>query len=56
MIRNAVKEDLCAEELGMQVFLLTDTPILRDGFSLDSCEHGDFQALWQKFWRLPARQ
>ena len=56
MIGNDVKEDLCAEALGMQVFLLTETPILRDGFSLDSCEHGDFQALWQKFWRLPARQ
>ena len=56
MIGNDVKEDLCAEALGMQVFLLTETPILRDGFSLDSCEHGDFQGLWQKLWRLPARQ
>lgn len=56
MIGNDVKEDLCAEALGMQVFLLTETPILRDGFSLDSCEHGDFQGLWKKFWRLPARQ
>jgi len=56
MVGNDVKEDLCAEALGMQVFLLTETPILTDGFLLDSWEHGDFQALWEKFRYLKAKQ
>lgn len=55
MVGNDVKEDLCAEALGMQVFLLTETPILTDGFLLNSCEHGDFQALWEKIQRLEAK-
>ncbi|MDD5919872.1 MAG: HAD family hydrolase, partial [Oscillospiraceae bacterium] len=48
MVGNDVKEDLFAEARGMQVILLNETPILTDGFLLNSCEHGDFQALWEK--------
>lgn len=50
MVGNDVREDMVAEALGMEVFLLTDCIINPEGQSLDHWPHGDFAALqtWMK--------
>lgn len=45
MVGNDVGEDMIAEKLGMQVFLLTDCLINKNGEDLDAYPHGDFSAL-----------
>lgn len=45
MVGNDVGEDMVAEGLGMQVFLLTDCLINRDGKDISAYPHGDFSDL-----------
>lgn len=45
MVGNDVKEDMVAKALGMQVFLLTDCLINKDGEDLSNYPHGDFNQL-----------
>jgi FMN phosphatase YigB (HAD superfamily) len=45
MVGNDVREDMIAGELGMQVFLLTDCLINKDGEDISRYPHGDFSAL-----------
>lgn len=49
MVGNDVAEDMVARELGMQVFLLTDCLINREGKELASYPHGGFGELME-FW------
>ena len=45
MVGNDVGEDMVAEKLGMQVFLLTDHMINKAGEDINAWPHGDFDAL-----------
>ena len=45
MVGNDVGEDMIAESLGMQVFLLTDCLINRDGSDISRYPHGSFPEL-----------
>lgn len=45
MVGNDVREDMIAKSLGMQVFLLTDCVINKDGRDLDEFPHGSFDEL-----------
>ncbi len=45
MVGNDVAEDMIAQTLGMQVFLLTDCLINKPGKDLSAYPHGDFDAL-----------
>lgn len=45
MVGNDVGEDMIAEALGMQVFLLTDCLINRDGSDISRYPHGSFPEL-----------
>ena len=45
MVGNDVQEDMIARDLGMQVFLLTDSLINRTGESIDQYPHGSFPEL-----------
>ena len=45
MVGNDVQEDMVAETLGMQVFLLTDCLINRTGEDISRFPHGGFQEL-----------
>lgn len=49
MVGNDVAEDMVAGELGMQVFLLTDCLINREGKDLSAYPHGGFEEL-MAFW------
>ncbi len=53
MVGNDVREDMIAQQLGMQVFLLTDCLINPDNSPLDSYPHGDFQQLCAYLEQLP---
>lgn len=45
MVGNDVQEDMVARSLGMQVFLLTDCVINRDGSDISQFPHGGFNEL-----------
>ena len=45
MVGNDVGEDMVAEVLGMQVFLLTDCMINKQNVDISRYPHGDFAAL-----------
>ena len=45
MVGNDVREDLVTETLGMQVFLLTDCMINKDGKDISGYPHGGFPEL-----------
>lgn len=45
MVGNDVSEDMVAEELGMEVFLLTDCLINKDGADISRYPSGGFEAL-----------
>ncbi len=45
MVGNDVREDMVAEQLGMEVFLLTDCVINPDSLPTQQWPHGDFAAL-----------
>ena len=45
MVGNDVDEDMCAGEIGMQSFLVTDCLINRHGKSIDRYPHGDVPLL-----------
>lgn len=45
MVGNDVQEDMMARNLGMQVFLLTDCLINRDGTDISQFPHGGFNEL-----------
>lgn len=45
MVGNDISDDMPAQELGMQVFLLTDRLVNRKNLPLDIYPHGDFAAL-----------
>lgn len=53
MIGNDVQEDMVAGQLGMELFLLTDCLINRDGTDISQYPHGDFTALQERLNRLP---
>ena len=46
MVGNDVREDMVAQELGMQVFLLTDCLINRDDKDITAYPHGGFDELF----------
>ncbi|MCM1131751.1 MAG: HAD family hydrolase [Roseburia sp.] len=46
MIGNDVLEDMVAQKLGMQVFLLTDCLINKDNVDISVFPHGDYKALF----------
>ena len=52
MVGNDVTEDMAAQALGMQVFLLTDCLINRDGKDISVYPHGSFDALSAHISRL----
>ncbi len=52
MVGNDTGEDMTAETLGMDVFLLTDCLINKSGADLDRWPHGDFAALQDWLRRL----
>ena len=45
MVGNDVDEDMVAEKLGMEVFLLTDCMINKHNVDIEKYPHGDFDAL-----------
>jgi FMN phosphatase YigB (HAD superfamily) len=45
MVGNDVSEDMIAEQLGMQVFLLTDCIINKGEKDIDLYPHGSFEEL-----------
>lgn len=47
MVGNDVREDMVAQQLGMQVFLLTDCIINKAGADISAYPHGGFDALAQ---------
>lgn len=47
MVGNDVSEDMVAQQLGMQVFLLTDCMINKAGADISAYPHGGFDALTQ---------
>ena len=52
MVGNDVTEDMAARELGMQVFLLTDCLINREGKDINTYPHGGFGELMDFLGRL----
>lgn len=46
MVGNDVGDDMVAEKLGMQVFLLTDNLINKNDEDISRYQGGDFDALW----------
>lgn len=54
MVGNDVSEDMVARELGMQVFLLTDCLINREGKDISQYPHGGFPELlaYVRDWKL----
>ena len=53
MVGNDVEEDMIAETLGMQVFLVTDCLINKHGRDISLYPHGDFEALNRYLESLP---
>ena len=53
MIGNDIAEDMVAEQLGMNVFLLTDCLINSTGKDITNYENGDFNKLQQYIHNLP---
>ncbi len=49
MVGNDTLEDLAAGQIGMEVFLLTDCLINKDGVELSGCPHGSFDGLLEFF-------
>ncbi len=47
MVGNDAGEDMVAEKLGMQVFLLTDCLINKENWDTSVYPHGDFQTLYR---------
>ena len=47
MVGNDVGEDMVAQRLGMQVFLLTDCMINKDNADISAWPHGGFEALME---------
>ena len=47
MVGNDVDEDMIAATLGMQVFLLTDSLINKNGKDISEYPHGGFDELWK---------
>ena len=47
MVGNDVREDMIAQKLGMEVFLLTDCLINKDGKDINLFPHGNFQDMIQ---------
>lgn len=45
MVGNDVDEDMVAEQIGMDVFLLTDCMINKSGKNIDNYKHGGFETL-----------
>lgn len=45
MVGNDVTEDMAAQKLGMQVFLLTDCLINKENMEIEEFPHGDFEEL-----------
>lgn len=52
MVGNDVAEDMIAADLGMEVFLLTDCLINKNGTNIDVYPHGDFSALLRRLAEL----
>lgn len=52
MVGNDVGEDMIAQELGMQVFLLTDCLINKQGADLSAYPHGSFAQLMEYVTKL----
>jgi len=52
MVGNDVGEDMIAEKLGMQVFLLTDCLINKDNADISRYPHGSFPELMEHIRRL----
>lgn len=52
MVGNDVTEDMVARTLGMQVFLLTDCLINKQGEDIAHYPHGSFDALWEHIQKL----
>ena len=52
MVGNDYGEDMIAAELGMEVFLVTDCLIAKEGADLEKHPHGDFSALVSRMDRL----
>jgi FMN phosphatase YigB (HAD superfamily) len=53
MVGNDVREDMCAAELGMDTFLLTDCLICPEGEDITALKQGDFNTLYQMIKELP---
>ena len=53
MVGNDVKEDMCATELGMQAFLLTDCLICPEGAEVSCYRQGSFEQLLDLIMALP---
>lgn len=51
MVGNDVDEDMCAAELGMQTYLVTDCLINRSGKSIDRYPHGSFRDFYEALQR-----
>ena len=47
MVGNDTSDDLSASAAGMDVFILTDCLINKDGVNLESVPHGDFDVLFE---------
>lgn len=54
MVGNDVAEDMCAGELGMETFLITDCLINKDGVDITQFTHGTFADFYQFVLDLPA--
>ena len=53
MVGNDVKEDMCAAEIGMDVFLLTDCLINKGGLDISAYKGGSLEELLQFIEALP---
>lgn len=53
MIGNDVREDMCAAQLGLDTFLLTDCLICPEGEDITGFRQGDFNTLYQMIMELP---
>jgi len=53
MIGNDVVEDMCAAELGMDTFLLTDCLICPDNLEINHMKQGNYQDLFDMIQNLP---
>ncbi len=56
MIGNDVKEDMCAAELGMDTYLLTDCLICPEELDITGYQQGDFDKLLSFIKELPDRK